>query len=397
MGAMTLLYFRRPRQVRKTHFAKWARPAAHPRRAALKEKNMTSSTPIVALTFRCERSRIRRYLAIAAAGGALLAGCSAGAQHSALPGVVGATAPASDVNRIAPQFRLAPRSAQNDLLHHVAGIKALRARANTVFASDFEGSSSTGFIESAPITKPPGGTLNPFFFGVEGPGGLAVFKGDLYIADSGESNILQLHRGSVTKTLDDSGEAPSDVTVSHGTVYVANIFSFPSLGPGSISIYTNGSLTPTSTLTSRSFFQVIGVKVDTAGDLFVNNNRKFFARGQVLEFKAGSSTGSVLRNIPVKIAGGLAIDPTTQDLLVVDQDAKAVTVYAPPYTGSAKATYPVPNGGSSVDVTLDNNASHLYFANVFGTIDVVSYPAGKFLGSYTAGSEPTGIALGPPQ
>ena len=42
-------------------------------------------------------------------------------------------------------------------------------------------------------------------------------------------------------------------------------------------------------------------------------------------------------------------------------------------------------------MTLDDNASHLYFANAFGTIDVVSHPAGKFLGSYTAGTEPTGI------
>jgi hypothetical protein len=357
-----------------------------------------STTAIVARTFGLERLRTRRDLAIIAASGALLAaGCSSGAQHSALPGVAVATTSASDINRIAPQFRLAPRPAQNNLLHSAAEMRMNRVRANTVFASDFEGSSSTGFIESAPIAKPPGGALNPFFFGVEGPGGLAVDKGDLYIANSGESNILQLHLGNVTRTLDDSGEAPSDVTVSHGTVYVANIFSFPSLGAGSISIYARGSLTPTSTLTSPSFFQVIGVKVDRAGDVFVNNNRKFFARGQVLEFKAGSSKGKALKNISVKIAGGLAIDPTTQDLLVVDQDAKAVSVYASPYTGNAKATYPVPNGGSCVDVTLDKNASHLYFANVFGTIDVVSYPAGKFLGSYTAGSEPTGITLGRPQ
>lgn len=357
---------------------------------------MKSSTPMVARAFRRERLRLQRHLAVVAASGAFLAGCSAGAQHSALPSAAGATTATRYANRIAPQFRPAARPQHDNILHRAAGLKADRARANTVFASDFEGSSSTGFIESAPITKPPGGALSPFFFGVDGPGGLAVDKGDLYIANSGASNILQLHLGSVTRTLDDSGEAPSDVTVSHGTVYVANIFTFPSLGPGSISIYAHGSLVPTSTLSSASFFQVIGVKVNRAGDVFVNNNRRFFARGQVLEFKAGSSTGKVLKNIAVKIAGGLAMDPTTQDLLVVDQDAKAVTVYAPPYTGSAKATYPFPNGGSSVDVTLDNNASHLYFANVFGTIDVVSYPRGKFLGSYTAGSDPTGIVLARP-
>jgi hypothetical protein len=356
---------------------------------------LISSTPIVARTFRRERLRVQRHLAIVAAGGALLAGCSAGAQHSALPGVTGATTSASYANRIAPQFRLAARTAHDNLLHPATGMK-VGTRTNTVFASDFQGSSSTGFIESARITNPPGGALKPFFFGVVNPGGLAADSGNLYIANSGASNILQLRFGNVFRTLDDPGEAPSDVTVSNGTVYVANIFT-STIGPGSVSIYANGSLTPTSTLTSPSFFQVIGIKVDPAGDIFVNNNRKFFARGQVLEFKAGSSTGRVLKNIPVKIAGGLAIDPTTQDLLVVDQGASAVSVYAPPYTGSAKATYPVPNGGSAVDVTLDHNASHLYFANFFGSVDVLSYPAGKFLGSYTAGSQPTGIALAPRQ
>ncbi len=336
-------------------------------------------------------TRIQRRLAAVASSAAILAGCSTGTQHAEIPSAAGTAASPSYASRIAPQFRLRARPARNNHAHFA--VKLDRARTTTVFASDFAGSSSTGFIESAPIAKPPGGPLSPFFFGVDGPGGLAFDKGDLYIANSGQSNVLQLHLGNVIRTLDDSGEAPSDVTVSRGTVYVANIFTFPSLGPGSISVYANGSLTPTSALTSPSFFQVIGVKVDKAGDVLVNNNRKFFNRGQVLEFKAGSNTGRVLKNIAVKISGGLAIDPTNQDLLVVDQSTKAVTVYAPPYTGSAKAAYAFPNGGSSVNVTLDDNASHLYFANAFGTIDVVSYPAGKFLGSYTAGTEPTGIAL----
>ena len=140
-----------------------------------------SSTPIVARTLHCERLRIRSHLAIFVAGAALLAGCSTGAQDAALPGVTGVTL-ARNMNRIAPQFRLAPPPAHDNLLPAGPGIKMDRVRANTVFASDFEGSSSTGFIESAPITKPPGGALSPFFFGVEGPGGLAVDKGDLYIA-----------------------------------------------------------------------------------------------------------------------------------------------------------------------------------------------------------------------
>jgi hypothetical protein len=120
---------------------------------------MMSLTPIVARALRCERLRIRRHLAIVIAGAVQLAGCSIGVQHAALPGVAGATS-ARAMNRIAPQFRFAPQPARNNLLHGVARIKMDRVRANTVFASDFEGSSSTGFIESAAITKPPGGPLS---------------------------------------------------------------------------------------------------------------------------------------------------------------------------------------------------------------------------------------------
>lgn len=88
---------------------------------------MMSSTPIVVRPLRCERLRIRRHLAIVIAGAVQLAGCSPGAQHAALPGVAGITS-TRDMNRIAPQFRLALRPARNNLLHGVAGIKMDRVR-----------------------------------------------------------------------------------------------------------------------------------------------------------------------------------------------------------------------------------------------------------------------------
>ena len=117
-----------------------------------------------------------------------------------------------------------------------------------------------------------------------------------------------------------------DVTVSQGTVYVAQYFHvFPSLGAGSISIYAQRK--PHTNSDANELVVLPGhrrVKVDRSGDVFVNNNRKFFAHGQVLEFKAGSSTGRVLQNIAVKSPVALQSTGPSR-LLVVDQGAKAVT------------------------------------------------------------------------
>ena len=298
-----------------------------------------------------------------------------------------------DANRIAPEFRRSPaffRRASNALMNVIPNVA-------TVFDSDDTGfgSSGNGFLESAPITNPPGGNINPFFFGVSVPGGLLLVKDDLYVANAGGNNILLVRSGVIFDTLADPGQDPSSIAVSRkGTFYVANIFN-QQLGPGSISVYAKGSKTPTSMLTSPTFSQVIGIAVNGAGDVFANNNQGFFSGGQVIEFPGGTGTGQVLTNIHVKTAGGLKIDPITQDLLVVDQHARKVRVYAPPYTGRPKASYPVPNGGSAVDVTFDRASSLLYFADVFGTIDVISYPDGAFLGSYTGGVQPIGIAVQP--
>jgi hypothetical protein len=342
---------------------------------------------------------------LSATAAALLAGCSSGSQTAAIPGArpgtpMGAQSEVGNPNHlkldtlaIAPQYR----HSTTPFHRLLKAVVDMNPNSRTVFDSDPEGFSSSGpgFLESAPITSPPSGNINPFFFGVSNPGGILLVKKDLYVANTVASNVLVLESASVKRTLDDPGEFPSSVAVSRdGTLYAANIFN-TSLAAGNISVYPKGSNSPTATLTSPTFFQVIGVAADGAGDVFANNNQSFFKGGQVIEFPGGTGTGTILKNIHVHIAGGLKIDPTTQDLLVVDQGNTTVKVYAPPYTGHAKASYPVPLGGSAVDVAFDATSSNLYFADVFGTIDVISYPAGAYLGSYTGGVEPIGVAVQP--
>ena len=346
------------------------------------------------------------YLLGATAAAALLAGCSGGPQATALPGTqarapLGAGSDAGnpdhsklDALAIAPQYRnsTAPLHPSNEPVH-------VKSNTSLVFDSDPVGFSSSGpgFLEDAAVTNPPSGNINPFFFGVSNPSGLMFFKKDLYVANTAASNILAIDTfAQVTKTLDDPGEFPASIAATRdGTIYVGNIFD-AAFAAGNVAIYAKGSTTPTSTLTSPSFFQIEGTAVNSAGDVFVNNDTGFFTGGQVIEFPGGAGSGTILKNIHVKIAAGLKIDPKTQDLLVVDQGTNVVKVYAARYTGHAKASYPVPNGGSSVDIALDATSSNLYFANdTKRTIDVLSYPAGTFLGSYGGGVEPIGVAVKP--
>lgn len=298
-----------------------------------------------------------------------------------------------DAQILAPQFRHAARSP----FHMIPPMSAeKKAKAQLVFDGDSGYNSFVSGILSAAITSPPSGSLALYYnTGVSEIQGLANAGKTLYAANTGDSNILVLDKtGALKTTLSDSGQYPANVAVGKKkTVYVANIFN-TSFGPGSISVYTKGATSPTSTLSYSNFFQVIGVAVDAAGDVFASNDTGDFSGGEVVEFPAGSSTGTVLSNIHISIAGGLAVDPSG-NLAVVDQGTTSVSIYAPPYTGSATATYSVPNGGSAVGVTFDKAGANLYFADVFGTIDVDSYPGGTYEGSYTGGVEPIGVAVRP--
>jgi DNA-binding beta-propeller fold protein YncE len=298
-----------------------------------------------------------------------------------------------DAQVVAPQFRHAARSPFH-LIPPMSPDK--KAKAQLVFDGDSGADSGLGAVLSAAITSPPSGSLATYFSsGTEEVQGVANAGKTLYVANTGDSNVLVLDKtGSLKTTLSDAGEYPVNVALGKKkVVYVANIFN-TSFGAGNVSVYAKGATSPTSTLSAPSFFQLIGIAVDGGGDVFVSNDTGDFTGGQVVEFPAGSSTGTVLTNIHLSIAGGLAVDPSG-NLAVVDQGTTSVSIYAPPYTGSSTGTYPVPNGGSSVGVAFDKAGANLYFADVFGTIDVDSYPGGTYEGSYTGGVEPIGVAVRP--
>jgi hypothetical protein len=321
----------------------------------------------------------------------LLAGCSGALQSGAETPPMGAplTSARPDSSVIAPEYRYQTPVALLPIARprskHVPGY---------VFATDY----TINSVDRWKILNPPDGSSpRKWYTLVSEPQGLAASNDSLWIANTNASNILELNSaGKLTKTLMDRREFPVNLALARSNrLYVANIFN-ASFAAGNVVYYDSPDRKPTGSLRNSTFYQVIGIAVDGAGDVFVNNNTQDFAGGEVIEFPGGSGSGTALTNIAVQVAGGLAIDPKTQDLLVVDQGTGAsgasVSVYAPPYTGSAIKTY---SFHESVDIALDKNGSNLYCANVNGYIDVYGYPSGSFLGSYADIFEPIGVAVQP--
>jgi hypothetical protein len=339
------------------------------------------------------RAEVNRHSAAFAV--ALLAGCTAPSQLGSETPL--ASAPLNgrpDANVIAPPHRhsmalpLPPAVRRGLRARHVSGY---------IFATDYARNKVDRWKT---ISQPDGSEPSRWYSEVSEPQGLGEADGSLWIANTNASNILELDAaGKLSKTLKDPREFPVNLALTRKKkLYVANIFS-TSFGAGNVAYYANDDgtdLKPTGLLSNSTFYQVIGIAVDGAGDVFVNNNTQDFAGGEVVEFKGGRGNGTVLTNIAVEVAGGLAIDPKTKDLLVVDQGADrsgaTVSVYAAPYTGSAIKTYLFPE---IVDIALDANSSNIYCANVNGYVDVYGYPSGSFEGSYADVLEPIGVAVQP--
>jgi hypothetical protein len=340
------------------------------------------------------RSVVTAASVTAAIGSIVLASCSGTAQsEAATPFVRALSGLQRDAIVVAPEYR---GRAVPSLGGELAAAALPASRTQYLFSTDY----ARDRVDRWKIlNQPDGSSPSKWYKALSSPEGLAAANGALWIANTGASDILSVDAaGKLAGTLNDPHEFPVNLTAApNKTLYVANVFT-TSFKAGDVVYYTNygtASSKPSGTLRNSSFFQVIGIAADSAGDVFVSNNTQEFAGGEVVEFPGGSGTGTVLTNVAVSVAGGLAIDPKTQDLLVVDQSASngAISVYAPPYTGGAIATY---DHSQFIDITLDAKGRNLYCADSDGYVDVYGYPSGSFEGAYARVDEPIGVAVQPP-
>jgi hypothetical protein len=259
------------------------------------------------------------------------------------------------------------------------------------------------------VYEQPGSDQAPIamFKGVINPRGLFVDKeGELYIANS-NAHVVQIYEegqlGKPVETLTGTVH-PSDVARdgddNYGTIYVVNQ-NDESGGPGNISVYANGSTTPTSYLYTHANTFIDSVALDAQHNLFAGYGDPAGV-AQIDEFKKGS-TAPIQLPTELGYTGGMEID-ITGDLLVADPDffnghnAPAADILA---IGRKIPEFQFDEEGWPYYVALSKNERHVFISDAkLSQVREYLYPSGVLLDTITKGMEngnyPIGVAVAHP-
>ena len=243
------------------------------------------------------------------------------------------------------------------------------------------------------------------FSGIINPRGLFVAReGETYIANS-NAHVVEIFEEAVTKApveILTGTEHPSDVTRegNHGTIYVVNQNDALG-GPGNISVYANGSTTPTSYLYTHANTFIDSVALDEQNNLYAGYGDPSGV-AQIDEFKHGSTSPIQLPTM-LGYTGGMEVD-TTHDLLVADPDffnghnAPAANILT---IGQRNPEFQFDQLGWPYYVALDKVEHHVYISDAkLSQIREYTYPGGVLLDTITKGLEngnyPIGVAVAHP-
>jgi len=337
----------------------------------------------------------------AAAALALLAGCSSGSAIAPKP--VGLTGHVHSYMGHVPAM-VGPMAAMKISYHAKKGpgFMACPATGNIEYISDFNnsviniyagkfhGQAACGQLTSA------NGLLNPQ--------GMFVDEAHhMYVADTGNGNVLEFARGGTTAiatfvdTANGNSEFPVDVTIAKDkTVIATNIFA-PNTGIGSISTWlANGTfvgnfVNPNS---AADYF----ITTDNANHIFWNDNTLTLYTGSCPAGACGafSSTGATGFNFP----GGVREGPG-QDVVLQDQSASgggAQLTYESFPGGPAQQCTVAPND-DAVAFDLNEKKTHYFYADATANVGgEVHYPSCAAIGTVpgTSGGLPIGAAADAP-
>jgi hypothetical protein len=232
------------------------------------------------------------------------------------------------------------------------------------------------------VFAPGSTTPTSYLTGVQNPTYLAFdHAGDLFVDSGFTSQLGEFAPTSTTPTASLSGLTnPQNMAFdAAGDLFVANYYS------GTVSEFAPGATTPTATLTGVN--DPNALVFDAAGDLFVTNN----GGDTVSEFAPGATTPTAtlttgnLPNLPIALTVGAA-----GDLFVANYSSDTVSEFAP---GATTPTATLTGLSGPRDLAVDA-AGDVFVAN-YGGNTVSEFAPGSTTptATLTAGSGPLRMAF----
>lgn len=232
--------------------------------------------------------------------------------------------------------------------------------------------------------------------GLLGYGGMASDGARVVIGNGTTLAVYDLRARRLTFVPDRFGH-PLDVAFGRdGTLYVANLRA----DSANVAVYPRNAAP--RQVGCAALVAPDHLAVDDEGDIFVTQNG---ARPGVVEIPAGPNGPDGARCTALALdpgvagyAAGVAIDPKTDDLLVLDNPSRCagglegrVTVYRRPY-GRARGRSLVLGRNCASGLKLSAGSTLLYLGDegTAGPPEIIlqyGYPSGRYLGAY-GGGEP---------
>jgi hypothetical protein len=312
-----------------------------------------------------------------------IAGCSVtGSQVTSQQSV--ATAPSHRLDFLAQQYR--SRTMVWQVNPGPGWISPDAAAQQLVYVSDENGQAVYIFPQKG-HNPPPIGKITS---GLAAPNGLFVdLARRLYVCNFGGGTVTVYRNGSITpsRTLRQAGSAIDVAVGTDGTVYVSD---WDSGSAGHLLEYPRGHNTPTVTININGASE--GLVLDSSNNLFVAYNDATNGDGEVLKFLPGSTVGTNL-GIHVGYVGGESMD-SQGNLLLNDQNVPAVDVFPP---GATQPSNQIKGFALAFDVALNQGDSRLWVTDPFGPLVYkVAYPSGTIIDSLSnTFSSAFGVATSP--
>jgi len=302
---------------------------------------------------------------------------------------LGGCAGAGSVSGVAPE-----RAPQGEAMRTLPDIVDKKKVTPVVFFADATANAIYGYVQAGK-NQTAFETLSGN--GLNQPEGLAADPaGDLYVANSVANNILMFPPGGTTVSKTFTGAGPNPYTVAacaNGTILAGNVGSGST--NGSVTLYANGSTSPTGTITEAYFNEVWGVACDAQSNIYVSYyNVSQSNSGGVNEYDSAGKHGKVLP-MTTQTPGEVKIDKAG-DVVLADLGAGQI-LYFHKTSGIPFRTLPA----IALYMAFDQRDANIWIsdtcqANCPGDLQRITAKAGHVTDDIKGASTRTGVATIPP-